>query len=314
MPCYHPLRGYRSGKLNPSGKRSIVFNRRDGVGEVGEVTVPCGQCVGCRLERSRQWAIRCVHEASLHEHNCFVTLTYSDEFLPHGGSLVKSDFQNFMKRLRKGIADGKAPGMGKVRYFHCGEYGDRLGRPHYHALLFGFDFPDKQIWTTRKGHPVWRSSWLEELWSLGQSELGSVTFESAAYVARYVLKKRTGEGAKEHYEAVVEETGEVVDRTAEYVTMSRGGRVKGAHGIGAPWFAKFGEEVYPDDEVIVRGRAVKPPKYYDNLYEIVDAQGALDVARARRRARRLEDETPERLEVREKCAIARLENLKREVE
>lgn len=292
MACFFPLRGYRSGKLNASGKRSIVFNPREGIGKIGEVKIPCGQCVGCRLERSRQWAMRCVHEASLYERNCFLTLTVADEHLSADRSLDKSLFQKFMKRLRKRYPHEK------IRYFHCGEYGELYGRPHYHVCLFNFDFPDKYYWTQRKSFPVWRSNSLEDLWPLGNSEIGSVTFESAAYVARYIMKKITGPLADEHYGS----------RIPEYVTMSRGGRKRDGNlgGIGAQWFEKFGSEVYPSDFVVMRGKVMKPPKFYDSRYELIDGDGALEVARERRRKRRLEDETPERLIVREKVTRARL--------
>lgn len=228
-----------------------------------------------------------MHEASLYSSNCFITLTFSDAHLPALGSLDKhgpKSFQLFMKRLRKRFPHEK------IRYFHCGEYGLLYGRPHYHACLFGFDFIDKVPWTIRKGFPVWRSPTLEKLWTFGNSEIGSVTFESAAYVARYILEKVRGPGAEAHY----------AGREPEYVTMSR------RPGIGAPWFEKYGKEVYPEDGVVVDGRLMKPPRFYDERYELQDGLGALEVARARRRARRLEEETPERLAVREKCTRARM--------
>lgn len=291
MRCFAPLQGYRSRSASSNGRRSVVFNVREGFIDL-PVSIPCGQCVGCRLERSRQWAVRCVHEASLHERNCFLTLTLSDAHLPADGSLDKRVFQLFMKRLRKRFPHDK------IRYFHCGEYGDQFGRPHYHCCVFGFDFPDKEVWTTRKGFTVWRSPALEELWTLGNSEIGSVTFESAAYVARYIMKKITGPNADAYYEG----------RLPEYTTMSR------RPGIGAEWFKQFGKEVYPADSVIMRGREMKPPRFYDDLYELQDRDGALEVARKRRAKRRLEDETPERLEVIEQCVAARLTRLERSVD
>jgi len=298
VPCFHPLHGYRARTVNPSGKRSIVFSSQEGFVDL-PVSLPCGQCVGCRLERSRQWAVRCVHEASLYDRNCFITLTYSDEFLPHGGSLDKRAFPLFMKRLRKRFS-GET-----IRYFHCGEYGDCSGRPHYHACVFGFDFPDKYVWSVRSGFPVWRSAILERLWKFGQSEIGSVTFESAAYVARYIMKKVTGVAAEQHYCVCDPVTGEVVDKVPEYTTMSR------RPGIGRAWFDKFKAEVYPADEVIVRGRSMKPPKFYDGIYEVLEPDASAAVSRARFLARSLEDETPERLSVREVCAEARLNRLPR---
>lgn len=192
-----------------------------------------------------------MHEASMHRDNCFITLTYSDENLPAYGSLVKSDFQKFMKRLRKEIAPET------VRFFHAGEYGERLGRPHYHACLFGYAFPDKVEFTRRGEFPVYRSRLLERLWPFGLSEVGSLTFESAAYVARYVTKKITGKAAEDHYSVVDAETGESVQLLAEYATMSR------RPGIGARWYEKYGAEVFPNDEVVMRGRAMKPPRAYD---------------------------------------------------
>lgn len=301
MACYSPISGYRSRVVGASGKRSIVFSVADGFSHL-PVVIPCGQCVGCRLERSRQWAIRCMHEAKMYEVNCFVTLTYNDESLPVGGTLVKKDFQDFMKRLRKKLGDKK------VRYYHCGEYGDRFGRPHYHALLFGIDFGDKYVWAVRGGFTVWRSETLEALWKFGQSEIGSVTFESAAYVARYIMKKMTGELAKEYYEKVLLDTGEVVSLVPEYTTMSR------RPGIGKPWLDKFMTDVYPSDGVVVNGMEVKPPRYYDLQHELVNEGQALEIARARRRSRRLEDETPERLAVREQVVKAKLARLERSIE
>lgn len=299
MACYRPLQGFRSRVRTPAGRRTWVSDPVRGYLDM-PLTIPCGQCIGCRLSRSRQWAIRCMHEASLHELNCFVTLTYSDAKLPDYGSLCKRDFQLFMKRLRARFPD--AP----IRFFHCGEYGSRSNRPHYHALLFGFDFPDKVFHSARNGMPVWRSATLEELWPDGLSEIGSVTFESAAYVARYVVDKVTGEAADAHYSVVDGETGEIVKIEPEYCTMSR------RPGIGRGWFEQFGAEVYPEDGVVVRGHLQKPPRYYDVAFELGDPLGFCRVRRERERKRREEENTPERLQVREQVAKAKLTLLRRD--
>jgi len=285
VPCFSPLVGFRS----PTG--GLVFSRPQSIGL--RMTVPCGQCVGCRLERSRQWAVRCMHEASLHERNCFVTLTYSDEFVPRFGSLLMDDWQKFFKRLRRSLDE-------RVRFFGCGEYGTESGRPHYHACLFGVDFADKVLWSHRSGHDVYRSPLLERVWKYGQSEIGSLTFESAAYVARYSLKKVTGGKASAHYECVDPDSGEISSRLPEFATMSR------RPGIGNGWFEKFGAEVYPSDEVIVRGKSCKPPRFYDRLLAASSPEEAKDVQRARNRARDRGDETAARLRVREVCAEARV--------
>ena len=136
MPCFGPLVAYYAAEVSESGKRRLVFDKRHSHSGV-KIQLPCGQCIGCRLERSRQWAIRCMHEKSLYSLSSFLTLTYDDDHLPPNGTLVKRDFQLFMKRLRWEMGDG-------IRFFACGEYGDGNLRPHYHALLFNVDFPDKR--------------------------------------------------------------------------------------------------------------------------------------------------------------------------
>ena len=284
MPCFHPLEGFR----DPSG--GFVFARHKSTGLV--MRVPCGRCIGCKLERSRQWAVRCMHEASLYRDNAFITLTYDDEHVPRFGSLLMDDWQKFFKRLRRRV--------GKVRFFGCGEYGEQFGRPHYHACLFGVDFPDRFLWTTRGGHDVFRSALLESVWRLGQSEIGSLTFDSAAYVARYCVKKITGKAAVAHYQCVDPETGEMGSRLPEFATMSR------RPGIGAAWFDLYSDDVYPSDEVIVNGVAAKPPRFYDRLLESSAPEVAREVVMERRRSRNREDETPARLAVREVCAEASL--------
>lgn len=281
MACFHPIVGWKDG----NGGLTFVKTGR-------AMRVPCGQCIGCRLEYSRRWAMRCMHEASLHDENCFITLTYSDEHLPRMGSLDRRAFPLFMKRLRKRTGE-------KIRYYHCGEYGERSRRPHYHALLFGYNFPDRKQWSLRKGIPVHRSGLLEELWPFGLSEIGTVTFESAAYCARYVVKKVTGEAAKDHYARVDSDTGEVIQIEPEYATMSR------RPGIGLCWLEEYGAETYRDDSVVINGRQMKPPRYYDEKMSETDAEVVESVRRKRRHERNLREGTKKRLETREKCATAR---------
>lgn len=261
MTCYSPLQGRRSSDVGSSGKRRIFDIRslytKDGFrnslnydpdcDEKDLVTFPCGSCIGCLLRRSRDWAVRCIHEASLYEDNCFITLTYDEDNLPSDGSLDKSHFQKFMKRLRFHFGQGP-------RYFHCGEYGSKLERPHYHACLFNFDFPDKVLWSSRRGVSLYRSSSLERLWPYGFSTVGAVNFNSAAYVARYILKKKFGDNSV-HYGK----------RLPEYTTMSR------RPGIGYDWFQKFKSDVFPRDFVVVNSKLkVKPPRSYDRLLELTD--------------------------------------------
>lgn len=285
MPCYHPIEGWRGldGKVTFQA-RGAVMNHR--------ATVPCGKCIGCRLERSRQWAMRCMHEAQLHEENSFITLTYSDKHLPMNASLDRDAFPLFMKRLRKSY------GERKLRYFHAGEYGSKLGRPHYHACIFGADFSDDRVYwrRTEQGHKIFRSERLERAWPLGQAEIGSMTFESAAYVARYCCKQDDRES--EYYRC--DDDGLVYDIEPEYATMSR------RPGIGAEWIDKYGDETYRSDSVVVRGKEMRPPKYYDVRHQDRDSLAVESAKLHRAERRRREDERPERLVAREACARAKL--------
>lgn len=263
MPCYTPLTAYHSKEVNPSGKRSVVFNPRQAQSGLS-FQLPCGRCIGCRLERSRQWAVRLVHEGALHDEKCFLTLTYDPAHLPVDGSLDVAEFQRFLKRLRKRISPTR------VRFFHCGEYGEQLGRPHYHCILFGFSFPDRILFK-RGSEPslnLYTSKLLSELWPLGFSTIGQVTFESAAYVARYVVKKWFGDGADEHYKG----------RKPEYVTMSR------RPGIGSGWIEKFESDVFPADQVVLRGKKMAPPRFYRDRYELREPELSAEL-----KARRLLD-------------------------
>lgn len=290
MTCFHPLDALLvtdyTLPIGAKGRRRVSF-RKDSVflatiknsESYEDVKLPCGQCVGCRLERSRQWAIRCMHEASLHEKNCFITLTFNQEFLEtrkNVWSLDYHDWRLFMMRLRKKF--GK-----NIRYYHCGEYGQMcancnrslfycdcktaqivvLGRPHYHACIFGFDFPDKEIFRqTPTGHILYTSKSLEDLWTdpitkmqMGFCTIGDVTFESAAYVARYIMKKITGDEEKIDAHYVRFDTGEILK--PEYTTMSR------RPGIAKGWIDQFMDDVYPHDFIIVNGKKCRPPRYYD---------------------------------------------------
>lgn len=271
MPCYHPIIGWRAKHKNASGRRPLVFNPNEGFKDM-EVKIPCGRCIGCRLENSRQWAVRMMHEAQMHEENCFLTLTYNDDHVPSDFSLCLDDYQKFMKRLRKSIAPKK------VRFFHCGEYGETTGRPHYHAILFGHNFADREFYKATHGGNLFISQTLDDLWQHGNCNIGDVTFESAAYVARYVTKKITGDMAETHYQG----------RQPEYATMSR------RPGIGMPWFEKFGKEVYRRDDVVVRGKLCKPPRFYDKALEDTDFDRYQKVMGSRRRSGREDRNNPER--------------------
>lgn len=324
MACFYPLKGWRSRKTTENGKRGIVFDMSAGFHDQ-PMQVPCGQCIGCRLERSRQWALRCMHESQMHQDNCFVTLTYNDKNLPPGGSLSvpkyewkenkkgelqkyqveSSDIQKFIKRLRKSLNV-------RISYFQCGEYGSENSRPHHHALLFGHDFQDKELWSlNHMNNRIYRSAELERLWPYGFSTIGDVTFESAAYVARYVTKKITGEQALEAYCKVDKMTGEILhELQPEYCSMSRN------PGIGKEWFEAYSGDVFPKDFITLRGLKLRPPKYYDNLYELnhEEEMMAIKGRRTEHREKHLENNTDERLEVRERIQRSQFNMLKRGAE
>lgn len=291
MSCYHPIKGYRSATVSASGKRQIVFSPREGFVDL-PMEVPCGCCVGCRLDRAKEWAVRCVHEASLYRENCFLTLTYAPEHLPESGSLVPRNFVLFMKRLRKKF--------GKVRFFQCGEYGAELGRPHHHCIIFGWRPKDLSLWKKKNDVRLYRSEVLEKLWPFGFVTVGEVTYESAAYIARYILKKVNGPGAEAHYQG----------RRPEYITMSR------RPGIGKIWIDKYFAEVYQEDTLVYGlGRLTKPPRYYDKQFEKMEPEVFKGVTAERLRREAQSDYRSEyRLKVREKLAEARLKNLSREIE
>lgn len=257
MPCYGPLTAYYGKDVSPNGKRPLVFDERKAHSGV-PVRIPCGRCIGCKLERSRQWAVRCMHEKRMHSQSAFVTATY--EKLPEGGTLVKRDLQLFMKRLRKRRPAG-------LRFFACGEYGETTQRPHYHVLLLNTSFPDQKVYKkSAAGEQMYTSAELEEVWGNGLCVVAGVTFDSCAYVARYVTKKITGEQAAAHYGG----------RLPEFTVMSR------RPGLGVSYLEKYGPEIYEHDSVVQGGREVAIPRFYDVKYAAVDSVRVEAVKKMRR--------------------------------
>jgi hypothetical protein len=308
MACYEPLQAWQSHVLKTESGKAVIAFKREQVSNLpySEIQLPCGKCLGCKYDHAKQWAVRCVHEAQLHESNSFISLTFNDESLYkrrhdcrkcdyfkrkqirveqenltlpedkhktanycHTASLCHKDFTNFMKRLRKAVSPHK------IRYFHCGEYGERLQRPHHHACIFGYGFPDKKLWQVRDGVPLYRSKMLKEIWTYGYSSVGEVTWQSAAYVARYTLKKVTGKEADGHYYGLDKETGEYEKIEAEYITMSR------RPGIAHHWFEKFPGDIYPKDGVTIGGKMFKTPRYYDRIYELTEPEEFKKIKRKR---------------------------------
>lgn len=300
MPCFSPLDAYYAAKKNPSGKRGIVFDPRLSLsGAV--LKLPCGRCIGCRLEKSRQWAVRLMHENKMHDVSCFLTLTYDDDNMPLGGSLSKRDLQLFMKRLRKKYSDRR------IRFYACGEYGDQSQRPHYHLLLFNHWFEDAKL--IRKGeHALYESKDCKELWPYGLNAFGEVNWQRCQYVARYILKKLNGPLAEDNLTCITQ-YGEVIVRQSQFTVMSR------RPGIGAKWFDQYHDEVYAYDSVISNGHEAKPPRFYDIKYELLDSVGMERVRKDRRlkalAPNRRADNTKARLRVREVVELRKLKTFEK---
>lgn len=254
------------------------------------VEIPCGQCIGCRLDRSRQWANRCLLELEYHDSAYFVTLTYDDAHLPlrpyadpstgeasaTAATLMKSDFQKFMKRLRKAFPDDT------IRFFACGEYGPSTFRPHYHAIIFGLHLPDLVVaGQNARGDKYYSSALLQRCWSLlvskkgykkGQTSItpladpnweplgfvtiGDVTWETCAYTARYITKKLSGPQAQFYSDFNID---------PPFSLMSL------KPGIGHQWYVDHPDCMdyeYISVKTPTGGRKFKPPRYYDKLYDV----------------------------------------------
>lgn len=250
MSCFHPLTAHRDG----AGSQPVM-GFPAGYAAMERLELPCGRCVGCRQDRARAWSIRVMHEAQLYDSNLFVTLTYAPEKMPESLSLEYPHFQKFMRRLRKQLVGVSVAPNGKrpVRFFVSGEYGERYGRPHWHAILFNCRFPDQVRWINGS----YRSTFAEGLWGNGAVHIGEVTAASACYVAGYTLSKVHGSLAEDHYEDVVNvATGEVFRRRGEFCVMSR------RPGVGAWWYERYGSDLFPQDHAVQGGKEYRVPRYY----------------------------------------------------
>ncbi len=346
MVCYHPISVHYLPPSDSLERGKIFFRDPPPALDCTMINIPCSKCVGCRYSRSQSWAVRCFHESSLYDRNCFVTLTYNNSCLPNPPSLVPRHFQLFMKRLRFRY------GSHRIRFFHCGEYGSKYGRPHYHACLFNFDFPDKVFHTSIRSKPYYVSDSLSNLWPYGFSLISDLTFSSAAYVARYIVKKSFSPSKfasffvknfthssmsfsdlcsflirsslcnysqlnsffESHYFKryfwLSPDTGDYHYLLPEYITMSR------RPGIASDWFKTYSSDVFPSDFVVIDGKKYTVPKYYDGLYELTDPDGFSDVKskRVSLLEKNLDNNTPDRLSVRKEVFLARTSSLKRLLE
>lgn len=294
MPCYYPMKGY----LNADGMFSLKASPKDR----SEVTLPCGGCFGCRLAHASSWVARLYGESLSHEASSFVTLTYSDDSLPPFGGLQYPDVQKMFRAMRK-------TGL-EFRYFVVGEYGDQTHRPHYHALLFGQNFyRDRKMYRTNKqGDRFYTSETLEKYWPHGRSDISDFTPGNAAYCAKYSMKKITGDKAREHYQRVDPRTGELGDVAPEFARMSL------KPGIGREYIEKYHRDVATHDGVHIANRKMKTPRYFDQWMKDNDPESyeKLQLQRFEKSLSHLDDQTPERLAVRETVAKAKANLNKRE--
>jgi len=299
MTCMYPLTAYQN---IIDGEKNISFKKIDGH-QNNILTIACGQCIECRIARSKSWALRIMHEAQLYEDNCFVTLTYNDESVSDLYSLEKRDMVLFLKRLRKKFSNKK------IRFFQCGEYGEKYGRPHHHIILFNLDFPDKKIIKVESGYRLYESNILTELWGNGNCIIGDLTMESAAYVARYCIKKATGKDSQNKNIRVDHQTGEIFEIEPEYITMSR------KPGIAREWYKQFKEDIYSKDFIADKQKKFKPPKYYDKIYELEypDKYKKLKEIRLKNLKKTI-NIRPSRLSMRQRVAESKIQALTRRLE
>ncbi|WNK14212.1 MAG: replication initiator protein [Microvirus sp.] len=293
MTCYFPIPAWKSRDLadtcSKTKKTKLVFKSELGLKSTA-LEIPCGQCIGCRIDRSREWAIRCVHEASMHDENCFLTLTYAKDPV----SLNKRDIVLFLKKLRKKLEPTK------IRYFQCGEYGSKTDRPHHHVLLFGYDFPDKVFMSQKNRNNYYVSRSLADLWPHGMHAIGDLTYDSACYTARYILKKMNGDQKESHYG----------DKIPEFTTQSR------KPALATTWLQENLMDIYNHDQCVVSHNLIaRPPKYYDRLYDQLHPD-RLKTLKAERRSRALSnpENCEERRRVKEKIAQIKTKKLPRPLE
>lgn len=219
--------------------------------------IPCGKCIGCRLEKRRQWAVRATLEAKTHIENIFATLTYRDDDLVIGyqhPTLVEEHLTNFWKRLRQALIRHPEyftkESESELRYLASGEYGDESNRPHYHALIFGLDFRDKTIEQKDGDNILYHSEHLDRIWTHGYCTIGNVSYASASYVAKYAMKNDS------YHKEIWNEIGV----EPQFCRMSR------RPALALKWIEENHEDVYPSDELIINNQKMSSIKYFDNIY------------------------------------------------
>jgi hypothetical protein len=230
--CNCPITGYKFGKTK-NGKDNIVFKNPYEVTPPGVVLqLPCGRCMACRMEKTRQWGLRAEHEAKFHEDNCFITLTYAPENIPP--SLEKRPLQLFLKRMRKVIHPNK------IKYIASGELGDNYDNPHYHLCIFGYWPTDVRNLYERDGNQYYISATINNLWPYGFTIVTNLNFNTARYTAKYAIKKELGSKEK--------------TRPAEFFVCSQG--------IGQAHVDKYSYDMAVKGSTYANNHGCSLPRYY----------------------------------------------------
>lgn len=302
MTCYYPLDGYRSRTTTEKGKRQIVFDVNKGFADQ-PMQVPCGKCIGCRLDKSSDWAARCYHETKMHKRSCFLTLTYSDEELQKNGwGLHRRHLKNFRKRFKHYL---KNTNQKDVLFFACGEYSPQKKRPHYHMIIFGYWPPDKKYYRKNKrGDKLYTSKTLDEIWGHGFVNFGTANEKTAGYVARYLVKKQyIGNNRSE-----TKKVYQWMNLEEEFLSMTT------QPPIGKSFWTKYRSEgKFKHDFMIINGRKHKPPRFYDKLEEQESEKAFRKVKALRIKGATREkwNATLDRLRVREEIKIQKVKMLAR---
>lgn len=303
MPCLYPLKAYRSRDKAATGGYGITFNAKHALIESagGHLQFPCNNCIGCRVDRSRAWAVRCMHEAKMHQDNCFLTLTYNRQSLPDDYSVDLDAYQKFLKRLRESLPQ-------KIRFFGCAEYGSEEGafpfQPHYHFLIFNHRPTDLKLHSKKNNIPLYTSQALTKLWPYGYSTVGELNYQTAAYCARYVIKKIGGQQAAAHYVRQHPLTGLLHQVKPEFSTQSR------RPGLGSTWLEKYKSDYFPSDFVVVDGKKHPVPTFYTRRLQ-EEEQLMLKRRRAATAKIFKPDNTLARRRVREQVLLSKVSQLKR---
>ena len=296
MPCYHPLKAFkvRPETRDQSAKYVIASHKLEHVNYKGQsyyesIDIPCGKCIGCRLEYSKQWANRIMLESKTSNNIWGINLTYNNDNIPikhpidlETGEVITSiecptlkekDVQDFLKRLRMNMF--RKYGTKSIRYAYAGEYGEQRQRPHYHLIVFNCPIKDlKEVRKSKKNFPMYESEEISKTWGKGLVTINEVSWDYSAYVARYIMKKQKGQGSKEYYDSI--------GREKEYFRTSR------RPGLGKEYYNLNKDKIYDTDEIFLGKRdkvlKLKPAKYYDKLFDVEDHERMQEIKENRRKS------------------------------